>query len=277
MTPPTKCPASAGRVCLAATAALVAACSGSEQPRACGTTTICPVDGAADVGGDGGSGDAAARDGDAGNSAGLSAEYRFDDGSGTVASDSSGAFRNGGLLGGVTWGPGRAGTDVRFDGATGHVVVPPHMLDAARELTISVWVRLRTDRIWQRVIDFGNDTNRYMFLTPHSDHDSVRFTITVGGVNAEQRIDTAAPMPTGSWQHLAVVLGAAGGTIYIDGQPAATTAVTLRPADLGTTTRNYFGRSQYSYDPYLDGELDQVRLYDRALSAAEIMALFTQP
>jgi hypothetical protein len=53
--------------------------------------------------------------------------------------------------------------------------------------------------------------------------------------------------------------------------------MTLSPASLGSTTRNWLGRSQYSADAYLDGQLDDFRIFNRALSAAEILALFQNP
>jgi hypothetical protein len=49
--------------------------------------------------------------------------------------------------------------------------------------------------------------------------------------------------------------------------------MSLHPSDLGSTPNNYFGRSQYASDPYLDGSLDEIRIYDRALTTAEISAL----
>jgi hypothetical protein len=54
---------------------------------------------------------------------------------------------------------------------------------------------------------------------------------------------------------------------------ARNTGVTQRPSGLGATTANYLGRSQYSGDPYLNGQLDDFRLYSRKLSASEIAAL----
>ncbi len=67
------------------------------------------------------------------------------------------------------------------------------------------------------------------------------------------------------------------GTLYADGvQVGQNTSLTLSPASLGNTTLNYIGRSQYA-DPYLDGQVDQFRIYNRALSAAEVLALFQTP
>ncbi|MCX7682053.1 MAG: LamG domain-containing protein, partial [Anaerolineae bacterium] len=49
--------------------------------------------------------------------------------------------------------------------------------------------------------------------------------------------------------------------------------LTLSPSSLGNTTQNWLGRSQYAADAYLDGQLDDFRIYNRALNAAEISSL----
>ncbi|OPG14762.1 LamG-like jellyroll fold domain-containing protein [Microbispora sp. GKU 823] len=45
------------------------------------------------------------------------------------------------------------------------------------------------------------------------------------------------------------------------------------PRDLGSTPGNWIGRSQYAGDPYLRGAVDSLRIYSRALTAAEIADL----
>ena len=60
------------------------------------------------------------------------------------------------------------------------------------------------------------------------------------------------------------------GILYINGaELARNTGLTLGAGALGTTTQNWLGRSQYA-DPYLDGALDNVRIYRRALTASEV-------
>ena len=49
--------------------------------------------------------------------------------------------------------------------------------------------------------------------------------------------------------------------------------MTLSPSSLGSTNQNWIGRSQYSADPYLDGRVDDFRIYNRALSSSEVSAL----
>jgi hypothetical protein len=101
-----------------------------------------------------------------------------------------------------------------------------------------------------------------------------KFAITVSGRMQEQAIEAESAVPTLQWTHVAVVLGPLGTTLCFDGEPVGTSStVTLRPADLGSTVNNYIGRSQFSDDPYLDGDIDEFRVYGRALSPDEIRAL----
>jgi hypothetical protein len=44
----------------------------------------------------------------------------------------------------------------------------------------------------------------------------------------------------------------------------------LTPSSLGVTTNNWLGRSQYGWDPYLGAQLDDFRIYDKAMSPQEL-------
>jgi hypothetical protein len=143
------------------------------------------------------------------------------------------------------------------------------------DFTIAAWINLDTAATWSRVFDFGDGTTRYMFLTPRSGSNTLRFGISTSGSSGQQRIDTPA-LPANVWKHVAVTLSGTVGTIHVDGVAVATNAnLTLTPGDLGNTTNNWIGRSQFSADPFLDGKIDDFRIYSRALSFAEISALAT--
>jgi hypothetical protein len=49
--------------------------------------------------------------------------------------------------------------------------------------------------------------------------------------------------------------------------------MTIKPSDMGATTQNWIGRSQFSTDPYLNGRVDDFRIYNKALTAGEIAIL----
>jgi len=220
--------------------------------------------------------------------------YKFDEASGTTAADSSGNAHPGTLttVGGGTGSfstTHQVGTNaVNLNGSSstvGAYVSAPASLNAmgaATAVTIACWVNITTDRQWGRVWDFNNSsTAGYMFLTtyqPTMTPNGVRFAITTTTNTAEQQINSTARLSTGAWHHLAVVLNAGTtytGTLYVDGAVAGTnTAMPLHPSDLGNTANNWIGRSAWTPDPYFAGLIDDLRVYNRALTASEITMLY---
>jgi hypothetical protein len=95
------------------------------------------------------------------------------------------------------------------------------------------------------------------------------------GSEIKQPLAAESALTTNEWHHAAVVLGADGAHLYLDGAEAASSSnVTPRPADMGAMPNNWMGRSEYVADPYFDGMIDEFRVYARALSANEIGLLF---
>ena len=124
-------------------------------------------------------------------------------------------------------------------------------------------------RAWQRIFDFGDGTDAYFFLTPSANTGQMRFPLppAVPAANSRSGANRAAQqflVPRG--RHL----DGSNGVLYLDGSPVVTnTKVTIRPWQL-LARSNYLGRSQFPADPYFDGELDSVRIFSRALTAAEV-------
>jgi fibronectin type 3 domain-containing protein len=74
-----------------------------------------------------------------------------------------------------------------------------------------------------------------------------------------------------------VILNGATGTLYVDGvQVGQNTAMTLTPSSLGATTNNYIGKSQFN-DPYLNGAVDDFKIFGVALNAQQIASLAVPP
>jgi hypothetical protein len=222
-------------------------------------------------------------DASTGINAGLVAYYPCDQTSGPTLTDQSG--NNDGTLTtgtggtpGYSFGAGKVGTGALDLVAAGHgyATLPSGLLDNTCDVTIATWVYINTSANWQRVFDFGKDTNVYMFLAAkNAATNFVRFAISVSGNGSgEQMVDGTSALSVNAWSHVAIVLGTSGATLYVGGNAVGTNAnITLRPADLGTPLNYYIGRSQFSVDPYLDGNIDDFRIYGRALSASEIQAL----
>jgi fibronectin type 3 domain-containing protein/regulation of enolase protein 1 (concanavalin A-like superfamily) len=206
----------------------------------------------------------------------LHAYLKFDEFSGTNAADSTGNGWNGTLVNGPTWVAGYSNNAANLSGSSQYVTLPAGVLTNLNDFTISAWVKQTTISTWSRIFDFGTGQSVYMFLTPRNGANNVvRFAITTGGGNGEQRIDGAAALPTNVWTHVAVTLSGSTGVLYVNGVPVGTnSAMTLKPGDLGATTQNYIGKSQFN-DPYFNGQVDEFRIYRTALSPADVATLVT--
>ncbi len=156
------------------------------------------------------------------------------------------------------------------------MTLPTGVVDGLTDYTIATWVQLGSNSNWSRIFDFGSGIDTYMFLTPVNGTDAdLRFTIKAGGV--EQQINTSSKVPTRGWAHLAVTWTNDVGILYLNGvEVGRNSEMTLNPSSLGATTQNYIGKSQYA-DPYLLGKVDDFRIYNRALSPAEIGELTYVP
>ncbi|MGJ7440644.1 beta-L-arabinofuranosidase domain-containing protein [Aquipuribacter sp. MA13-6] len=177
--------------------------------------------------------------------------------------------------------PGRFGNALRLNGpsAAEHVRLPQETVSQLSAMTIACWVNLGAAQNWSRVFDFGQGTAVNMFLTARAGVSGTppRFAITVGGSGQEQRVTGGTALPVGQWVHLAVTLADGVGTLYVDGAVAGSNpAMTLDPTDLGVPGNIWLGRSQYGDAP-LNASLDELHIFDRALSAAEVASLVASP
>ena len=117
-------------------------------------------------------------------SAGLMAEWRFDDGSGVTAADSSGNGNIGVLLNGPTWTAGIAGGGLSFDGVDDAVDVGNNAsLNPANSLTLAVWVNPGNLTATQMVFSKYGAVIQY-FIRFQSG-GKLRFSLNAGGVVAD--------------------------------------------------------------------------------------------
>jgi hypothetical protein len=199
----------------------------------------------------------------------------FNEASGTTAADSTVNARQGTLVNGPARVTGKGGNAVDLDGTDDYVSLPTGVVSTLSDFTISTWVNLDAASPWSRIFDFGTGTTSNMFLTPANGvTGTVRFAITTSGGGGEQTIDGTSALPTGAWTHVAVAVAGNLGILYVNGvEVGRNEALTITPMSLGGTWQNWIGRSQYS-DPYLNGRVDDFRIYSNALAASDVLALF---
>jgi concanavalin A-like lectin/glucanase superfamily protein len=170
------------------------------------------------------------------------------------------------------------GRAMRFDGINDYVELPiGSLLSGLSDITVAMWVDFpNSTGSWQRIFDFGNSSSTgYMFFSPRTgDAGPVRVAITPTGGAGESAVETSGTLPSG-WHHVAVTVDSESMmiTIYIDGSVAAEGETATLPSDLGQTTQNWLGRSQFDADAYYNGLLADFSIYSRALSEGEIRYL----
>ena len=143
--------------------------------------------------------------------------------------------------------------------------------------TFEAWATPNVIQNWARIFDFGQDTTNNMFLTASNGSNGVpRFAITTNGYFFEQQVQVVPALQPGVEMHIAVTIDNVNqvASIYLNGQIAAAVYnYTNTPNLLGATANNYLGKSQYN-DPYFNGSINEFRIYNVALSAAQIATSF---
>ncbi len=197
-----------------------------------------------------------------------SAIYNFE----ADARDDNGAYY--GLL--------QNGASIQIDPVMGHVLnlsgtnqFAQLPAGAGFARTYSAMVRWNGGAAWQRIFDFGQNTNRYLFLTPAAASGKVRFAITTNGISGEQSLEGPSALPVKTWTHVAVTLDGSKGILYMNGAPIATNiSMNLSPLSV-IPLANFLGQSEFTADPDFSGEIANFCVFGRALSAGEIAALNT--
>ena len=187
--------------------------------------------------------------------------------------DSSINLNHSATYGGTSFVEGKVGSkSIVLNGTNAFVQLPSNLANQ-KEITIATWVYWNGNTNGQRIFDFGNGQTEYMYLSPKVVLGGLRFGIRNGVT--EQQLN-APTLPTGKWSHLAVTLGSAGASMYLNGSlVAASNAIKTSPLDFKPVL-NYIGRSQTTY-PLLNGKIDDFRVYNYALSANEIAGIAGMP
>lgn len=183
-------------------------------------------------------------------------------------------------------GPAGFGTAIQLNGGSpvGYVEMPDGIVgDVDGDFTISAWVKRASTQgnDWARLFDFGDDTSNFMFMTPASAAAPTGLRVDTRLADGRSQTIPGSGNSVGvstAWTHVAVSATGTTGTLWVNGQQVRQNSnFTLRPADLGFTSNNWIGRSQFSADPWLNATVDDFNIFSRALSASEISALTVEP
>jgi hypothetical protein len=207
---------------------------------------------------------------------GLVAAYSFNAGAGTTVSDGSGNANNG-VISGATWTPlGRYGAALSFDGVNDWVTVTDAAsLDLTTGMTLEAWVYPTVSPTAWRTVVAKEGTSPVIAYFLHASSlsaDQPAMGIRIGGV--EQQLKGGARLTANVWTHLAATYDGATLRLYVNGAQVASRAQS--GAIVATTSPLRIGGNGI-WGEYFQGRIDEVRIYNRALSQAEIQSDMTTP
>ena len=212
------------------------------------------------------------------------AAYAFNETSGTAALDGSGNGLTGTLTNGATFGPGKNGNAVALDGANDFVNLGnPTALQLTGSMTLSGWINAQTFPRDDAVIVSKRSNNPLGFqldTTVDQGPRTVGFKLTnAAGSNMFRYGATALQLNT--WYHIAGVYNAATQTlnVYLNGQLDNGVLVgTVTTTQQNSSMAVHIGQRPGAPGTFnFAGKIDDVRLYSRALTQADIQADMTTP
>ena len=218
---------------------------------------------------------------------GLVGYWKFDNASGTTATDNSGNGNNGALVGDATWGIGYLNGGLSLDGQSGYVRVPstPNLEQVSNAVTICAWINFGTNITYtagdmQDVVRkvISESTN----LPPYSAYDLVIQSFGNRILEVRMGVTRASDLTRGTsgwskahtygyWYHLAGVYDGSTVQIYVNGVLESSTS--FSGTLLQTSQPLCIGRYG-TVGEAMNGIVDDLHLYNRALSATEIETLF---
>ncbi len=199
----------------------------------------------------------------------LKTYYRFNEGSGPTGADSSGHNFTATLHGAV-WGNGVTGQGLAFNGSTGYASIPALNLNS-NSVTISAWINPNDTQSPFAGLVFCRAGTTVSGLTFGTSNE-LRYTwnSTASTYNWNSKL---VP-PAGQWTFVALVITPTHATIFMQPEGGKLQSETrLVPNAVSA----FDGETDLGRDPlggrFYNGSMDEVRIYDRALSTAEIAAL----
>jgi hypothetical protein len=207
-------------------------------------------------------------------SSGLVAAYAFDEGSGTTVADASGNG-NTGTISGANWtSSGKFGKALSFNGSTSWVsVADSASLDLSGGMTVEAWLNPAAIGNWRTAVMKEKSGGLAYAL-----YASTGLAASAPSANVnpgtEAAVAGSSGLPLNSWTHLAGTYDGTTIRLYLGGSLIASQAESGNIAP-STAPLRIGGNSVWG--EYFQGQIDEVRIYNRALSTSEIQTDMTTP
>ncbi|MGH1404827.1 MAG: LamG domain-containing protein [Alphaproteobacteria bacterium] len=222
-------------------------------------------------------------------SSGLVGHWTLDETSGASIADSAGS-NTGTWTDGVNndvaeeTTTGQNGAALTFDGTDDEIIIPHFALSGTSGLTIASWVYLDNAVTDPRIISkndtaFNSGHDWALFMDDSGGNERLTTRLRTSGNSAAHRFISSYNLPLDEWHHVAVTYNETTALIsmYVDGVfHSSQTHPDGGPIDAGNTGRNIAIGNSGAGGRFWDGMLDDIRVYERPLSASEISKLYNQ-
>lgn len=206
------------------------------------------------------------------STSGLVGYWSFNEGSGTTVDDSSGNGNDGTFVNSPTWVEGSFGNGLNFDGSSDYINVgSDDSIDfgGQNQITVSAWANIESS---------GSDSNKvvfkglqFNFQPQYTAGDVMRMEINTGSY-----IGCTTPAgftELGEWIHYAMTWNGTTAKIYKNGVLSTTCEIIGTINAAGDSSNLCIGSSCGS--AFTDGTIDEVQVYNRALSESEVYLLYS--
>jgi hypothetical protein len=218
----------------------------------------------------------------------LRGYWKFDEGTGAIAYDSSMYNNDGYLAGGALWADGKYNKSLSFGGEDEYFYVPNSRNLWLQSFTLELWINLT-----RRPFEHGHSSSailnkfhivggagygyKIQFETPTSENDHL--VVAIGdGVANRSLIDynSISDITLNQWHHIVATFNGSIAMLYIDGALKASSSP--QPYEIKyDDTPLCIGVEYYDGNPFFNGLVDNLVIYDRPIAANEVLQHYTSP
>jgi signal transduction histidine kinase/ligand-binding sensor domain-containing protein/CheY-like chemotaxis protein len=153
-----------------------------------------------------------------------------------------------------------------------YVQLPKALFDTLEAATVEAWVKWETWGLFSQWCSFGSNQEwRAMGLNHFGSEPILQFFI-YDQTHQAHIASVATDLPLGQWCHLAAVSGKGGMRFYLNGELVAQNEYEGSFAGTGNTSDNFLGKSNWKENADFQGQLDEVRVWNRARTQEQIRA-----
>ena len=202
---------------------------------------------------------------------GLYMHLAFDENEGAKSYDEWGAY-DGTFLNSATFTEGRNGGYAAklVKSSKSYIELPKGAVSRLSDFTVATWIKITGGK--GRIFDFGSGSGTFMIAAANSTGVKYKITCEKGA------FDFTVPCKwnAADWHHLVITQKGKDMAVYFDGEEVGTAVneKEIYPKDMGFTTQNWLGRSQWTQDAYCDHVYDDFRIYNYAVDETAVKTLF---